>query len=178
MSSSITTTTTASSPSTTATTTTTSPGVVGGISPTPSYGSDPTFDGAATGSSLNTLRSVFFFLGFLVIMIAAFYAIYLGRRSRHRFRHPEEDPEMAETGNGTRANSTWRPDAGDEGKGLIVLFSSGFGPDSVLPNPNKSRAMTSTVSPNVVTQRALTLIFFPFRLPASISSLHVGSSLR
>ncbi|KAG0044749.1 hypothetical protein BGZ83_009983 [Gryganskiella cystojenkinii] len=84
------------------------------ISPSAYNGTSPGFDGDGPGSSMNTLRSVLFFLGFLVIMVTAFYAIYLGRRNRRRFRHPESDPEMAETGDGTRANSTWRPDTSDE----------------------------------------------------------------
>ncbi|KAG0059855.1 hypothetical protein BGZ89_012749 [Linnemannia elongata] len=57
-----------------------------------------------------SLKSVFYFIGFLGLVIALFYTIFVVRRRRRHNNRPR-DPEMAEH-RGARA--TYRPDSGDE----------------------------------------------------------------
>ncbi|KAG0069463.1 hypothetical protein BGZ90_000197 [Linnemannia elongata] len=57
-----------------------------------------------------SLKSVFYFIGFLGLVIALFYTIFVVRR-RRRHNNRQRDPEMAEH-RGARA--TYRPDSGDE----------------------------------------------------------------
>jgi len=83
-------------------------------SPSSSSDGNPYWGTNGDDSSVKTLRSVFYFLGVLVLMIAAFYAIYLTRR--HRLCRNER--EMAETQ--ARAHSTWRPET-DEGMHKFVI---------------------------------------------------------
>ncbi|KAF9139567.1 hypothetical protein BGX30_007828 [Mortierella sp. GBA39] len=57
-----------------------------------------------------SLKSVFYFIGFLGLVIALFYTIFMIRR-RRRHNNRRRDPEMAEQ---SGANATYRPDSGDE----------------------------------------------------------------
>ncbi|KAK5821134.1 hypothetical protein F5H01DRAFT_174268 [Linnemannia elongata] len=63
-----------------------------------------------------SLKSVFYFIGFLGLVIALFYTIFVVRRRRRHNNRPR-DPEMAEH-RGARA--TYRPDSGDEG--MLLFF--------------------------------------------------------
>ncbi|KAF9141339.1 hypothetical protein BG015_001313, partial [Linnemannia schmuckeri] len=56
-----------------------------------------------------SLKSVFYFIGFLGLVIALFYTIFVVRR-RRRHNDRRSDPEMAER----HVNATYRPDSGDE----------------------------------------------------------------
>lgn len=62
-----------------------------------------------------SLKSVFYFIGFLGLVIALFYTIFVVRR-RRRHNNRRRDPEMAEH---RGASNTYRPDSGDEGMCLI-----------------------------------------------------------
>ncbi|KAG9065205.1 hypothetical protein KI688_002528 [Linnemannia hyalina] len=57
-----------------------------------------------------SLKSVFYFVGFLGLVIALFYTIFIVRR-RRRHNNRRRDPEMAEH---SGATATYRPDSGDE----------------------------------------------------------------
>ncbi|KAG0279161.1 hypothetical protein BGZ96_002039 [Linnemannia gamsii] len=56
-----------------------------------------------------SVKSIFYFIGFLGLVIALFYTIFVVRRRRRR-NNRRNDPEMAER----RGNTTYRPDSGDE----------------------------------------------------------------
>ncbi|KAF9540757.1 hypothetical protein EC957_003775 [Mortierella hygrophila] len=66
--------------------------------------------GSSYGLGPLSLKSVFYFIGFLGLVIALFYTIFMVRR-RRRHNNRRRDPEMAEH---SGATATYRPDSGDE----------------------------------------------------------------
>lgn len=55
------------------------------------------------------LRTVFYFIAFMALIMAVFYIIFIARRDRHRRQRARADTEAG------RHTSTFRPDT-DEGK--------------------------------------------------------------
>ncbi|CAO3565517.1 unnamed protein product [Mortierella alpina] len=89
--------------------------------PTASYmtsstnsGSSGSYDPSSALTGALPLSTVFYFIAFIGLMLAVFYTVYLATRDRRRRRAARanggRDPEMGER----RANTTYRPDSGDE----------------------------------------------------------------